>query len=146
MIGLLQRVRSATVRVEDETIAHIGRGLLMLIGIEKNDGSIQAEKLVDKIVNYRVFEDREQRMNLSVRDIEGELLLVPQFTLVANTHKGLRPSFAEAMPPDSARLLFMACVDLAERQLPRVQAGCFGADMQVALVNDGPVTFWLQTQ
>lgn len=144
MIGLLQRVTSASVTVNNECIAEIGRGMMVLVGIEKNDSRAQAEKLVKRLLGYRVFADNDGKMNLSVLDIAGEVLLVPQFTLAADTNKGLRPSFSSAASPQQGADLFAAVVDIMSQQIPQVQTGQFGADMAVELVNDGPVTFWLQ--
>ncbi|MDH3342701.1 MAG: D-aminoacyl-tRNA deacylase [Gammaproteobacteria bacterium] len=144
MIGLLQRVSRASVVVEEECIAQIGAGLMVLVGVEKADSREQAEQLVKKLLEYRVFSDDNGKMNLSVLDIAGEVLLVPQFTLAADTGKGRRPSFSSAAPPEQGSDLFAAVVDIMRQQIPQVQAGRFGADMAVELVNDGPVTFWLQ--
>ena len=144
MIGLLQRVTSASVTVKGECIAQIGAGLMVLVGVEKDDGRDQAERLAKKLLEYRVFADDDGKMNLSVLDIAGEVLLVPQFTLAADTDKGKRPSFSLAAPPEQGADLFAAVVDIMSRQLPQVQTGQFGADMAVELINDGPVTFWLQ--
>jgi D-aminoacyl-tRNA deacylase len=146
MIGLLQRVTEAKVVVANQTIGAIGRGLLVLIGVERGDSEAQADRLLDKLLNYRVFADANQRMNLSVKDIQGGLLLVPQFTLAADTAKGNRPGFSAAAAPDAGRRLYQYCVDQAGKQHTPVATGEFGADMQVSLVNDGPVTFWLQTK
>ena len=130
--------------VDGATVAAIGHGLLALIGIEKTDTAAQAARLQQKLLNYRVFADADGKMNLNVIDAAGELLLVSQFTLAANTTKGNRPGFDPAMPPDAAEVMFARfCADV-QREYPRVQSGVFGAHMQVALVNDGPVTFWLQ--
>jgi D-tyrosyl-tRNA(Tyr) deacylase len=145
MIALLQRVRRAAVRVDEQLIGEIGPGLLVFVGMEQSDTSAQLEPLVSRILDYRVFEDEQGRMNRSLRDIEGGLLLVPQFTLAADTRKGLRPSFTPALAPTQAEPLFHALVDSARKSHPHVAAGQFGADMQVELINDGPVTFWLQT-
>ncbi|MES0327487.1 MAG: D-aminoacyl-tRNA deacylase [Gammaproteobacteria bacterium] len=144
MIGLLQRVTRASVTVDGESIAQIGTGLMVLVGVEKNDSRDQAERLVKKLLEYRVFSDDDGKMNLSVLDIAGEVILVPQFTLAADTDKGKRPSFSSAAPPEQAADLFAAVVDIMSRQIPQVQTGKFGADMAVELINDGPVTFWLQ--
>ena len=146
MIGLLQRVSEAEVRAEARTIAAIGQGLLVFIGVEKGDGEAQAERLLQRVLGYRVFPDRDLKMNLSVSDIGGGLLLVPQFTLSADTKKGMRPSFSSAATPDEGRRLFDYLVRRAERSPVNVACGRFGANMQVALVNDGPVTFWLQVR
>ena len=144
MIGLLQRVSRASVTVEGECIAKISSGLMVLVGVEKSDSRDQAERLVKKLLEYRVFADDDGKMNLSVLDIAGEVLLVPQFTLAADTGKGKRPSFSSAAPPEQGADLFAAVVDIMSQQLPQVQTGRFGADMAVELINDGPVTFWLQ--
>jgi D-tyrosyl-tRNA(Tyr) deacylase len=144
MIGLLQRVTEASVRVEGEVIGHIGRGLMVLLGVERGDGEAQADRLLERLLGYRVFADENERMNLSLRDIGGGLLLVPQFTLPADTRKGTRPSFTTAAPPDEGERLFDYFVQQARAAHPQVETGRFGADMQVTLTNDGPVTFWLQ--
>ena len=144
MIGLLQRVSRASATVEGECIAKISSGLMVLVGVEKSDSRDQAERLVKKLLEYRVFADDDGKMNLSVLDIAGEVLLVPQFTLAADTGKGKRPSFSSAAPPEQGADLFAAVVDIMSQQLPQVQTGRFGADMAVELINDGPVTFWLQ--
>jgi len=144
MIGLLQRVTTAAVEVEGSEIARIGPGLLVLVAVERDDTSAEAGRLLERLLNYRVFADAEGRMNLSVTDVVGGLLLVPQFTLAADTKKGLRPGFSTAAPPDEGRRLFEELLGLAQRQFPGVQAGQFGAHMLVSLVNDGPVTFWIQ--
>lgn len=144
MIGLLQRVTEARVVVEGETIDSIGRGLLVLIGVEQGDGEAQADRLLERLLGYRVFPDAEDRMNLSVRDIGGGLLLVPQFTLPADTRKGMRPSFTPAAAPEEGRRLFDYLVARARARHHDIATGRFGADMQVSLTNDGPVTFWLQ--
>jgi len=149
LIGLLQRVTSASVSVADREIARISHGLLALVAVEPGDTEKTAEALLQKISRYRVFSDANGKMNLSLLDIKGELLLVPQFTLAADTRRGLRPSFSKAASPeDGARLfakrLFAKLRNMADALDCQVAAGQFGADMQVALVNDGPVTFWLQ--
>ena len=144
MIALIQRVSSASVRIEGKTVGEIDKGLLALIGIQKEDGHERAERLLEKLLNYRVFADDEGRMNRSLRDTQGGLLLVSQFTLAADTRKGTRPSFSSAAAPDHALALFEHLVGRARTIHPVVQTGRFGADMQVSLVNDGPVTFWLQ--
>lgn len=146
MIGLLQRVSEARVRVEGELIGEIKQGLLVLVGIEKSDGQSQMERLLERLLGYRVFEDDDGKMNLSVQDIQGGLLLVPQFTLTADTNKGKRPSFTSGAAPDDAKEAFGRLVDLAASRYGNVESGRFGADMKVELVNDGPVTFWLQTK
>ena len=144
MIGLIQRVSHARVEVDSKTVAQIDRGILAFVGIEKQDNSGTAERLVQRIVNYRIFPDSEKRMNLSLHDTAGELLLVPQFTLPADTRKGARPSFSPAAPPEVGQQLFRELADYALDTHGRVQTGIFGADMQVTLTNNGPVTFWLQ--
>lgn len=144
MIGLLQRVTRASVTVDGRRIAAIGPGLMVLLGVEKNDTREQAERLVKKLLGYRVFADDEGKMNLSVLDIAGEILLVPQFTLAADTGKGMRPGFSAAATPAQGADLFALVVDIMRQQMPQVQTGQFGADMAVELINDGPVTFWLQ--
>jgi len=145
MIGLLQRVTEAAVRVEGQAVGSIGRGLLTLIGVRRGDDEAAADRLLERLLSYRVFPDAQGRMNLSVRDIGGGLLLVPQFTLAADTHKGTRAGFSTAAPPDEARRLFDYLVGRARAIHAPVQSGVFGADMKVSLVNDGPVTFWLET-
>lgn len=144
MIGLLQRVTSARVEVRGETVGAIEQGLLVLVGVQRGDEAPQAARLLERLLGYRVFPDARGRMNLSLRDIDGGLLLVPQFTLAADTHKGTRASFTAAAPPEQGADLFDHLVILAMAAHPRVAAGRFGADMQVSLVNDGPVTFWLE--
>lgn len=143
MIGLLQRVSRASVEVSNETIGEINQGLLMLIGVEKNDTEQQADKLAQRILNYRVFADENDKMNLSVTDINGGVLLVPQFTLPADTRSGNRPSFTPAATPDEGKRLFDYLVAQIKNKHPIVATGQFGADMKVQLINDGPVTFWL---
>ena len=144
MIALLQRVRQASVSVAGETIAAIGPGLLVLVGVQRGDGRAQVERLLERLLGYRVFPDAEGRMNRSLTDTGGGLLLVPQFTLAADTRKGSRPSFTPAAPPEQGEALFQALCQAARRHAGELGAGRFGADMQVALVNDGPVTFWLE--
>ena len=143
MIALLQRVSEAHVVVEDTTIAAIGQGLLVLIGVQAEDDKAAAHRQLERLLNYRVFADEEGRMNLSLRDVRGGLLLVPQFTLAANTRKGRRPSFASAATPEHGEAVFIAMVAAARADTLQVEAGRFGADMQVHLINDGPVTFIL---
>lgn len=144
MIGLLQRVSEARVTVDGEVVGQIGRGLLVLVGVEKGDSEAQAERLLERLLGYRVFPDSDGKMNLSLRDIKGGLLLVPQFTLAADTQKGTRPSFTPAADPAHGLHLFGYLLQRAWEQHADVQSGRFGADMQVALVNDGPVTFLLR--
>jgi len=144
MIGLLQRVSAAEVDVGGETVAAIGAGLLVLVGIERRDGEAQAERLVERLLGYRVFPDEAGRMNVSLAEHGGGLLLVPQFTLAADTARGMRAGFATAAAPAEGERLFARAVALAAGRHPNVQAGRFGAHMRVSLVNDGPVTFWLR--
>ena len=145
MIGLLQRVTQADVVVGGETVAAIGPGLLVLIGVERYDTEADADRLLERLLGYRVFADRDGRMNRSLTDIDGGLLLVPQFTLPADTHKGTRPSFTPAAAPELGRRLFEYLVVQARGRHHKVEKGVFAADMQVSLTNDGPVTFWLTT-
>ncbi len=145
MIGLLQRVSAARVEIDGETVGAIATGLLVLVGIERGDGEAQADRLLERLLGYRVFADPEGKMNRSLRDIGGGLLLVPQFTLAADTGKGARPSFAPAAAPAEGERLFDYLATLAGRQHAPVATGRFGAHMQVSLTNDGPVTFWLKT-
>ena len=144
MIGLLQRVSRAEVVVDGVRIGAIDRGLLVLVGVEKGDSERAADRLLERLLGYRVFEDAEGKMNLSVQDVAGGLLLVPQFTLAADTNKGMRPSFSSAASPDEGRRLFDYLVEQARSKYSRIETGRFGADMKMGLVNDGPVTFWLQ--
>ena len=144
MIGLLQRVSSAEVNVDGACIASINQGILVLVGIERGDNEAKAERLLERLLGYRIFADTEGRMNLSLQDIGGEMLLVPQFTLAADTQKGMRPSFTPAASPEEGQRLFQWLVEKAHQCSPKVASGQFGADMQVTLTNDGPVTFWLQ--
>ncbi len=144
MIALLQRVTRAEVEVAGETIGRTGPGLMVLLGVEPNDDEQKAQRLVERLMTYRVFSDDQERMNLSLVDIAGGLLLVPQFTLAADTRKGRRPSFAKAAPPALAEKMFDCAVAMARDYPVNVETGRFGADMQVSLCNDGPVTFWLQ--
>ncbi len=144
MIGLLQRVSRASVSVDGEVVGAIGTGLMVLVGIERGDAEDQADRLLERLLGYRVFADADDKMNLSLRDIGGGLLLVPQFTLPADTRKGTRPGFSPAAAPDEGKRLFTYLLERARSNHPEVASGRFGADMQVALVNDGPVTFWLQ--
>jgi D-tyrosyl-tRNA(Tyr) deacylase len=144
MIGLLQRVSAASVKVGGREVGSIGRGLLVLVGVERGDAEAQAERLLERLLGYRVFPDLEGRMNRSLADIGGGLLLVSQFTLVADTNKGTRPSFSSAAPPDEGRRLFDYLMAQAQARHAPVATGEYGADMAVALVNDGPVTFQLR--
>lgn len=144
MIALLQRVSEASVKVDNKITGQIARGLLVFIGVEKEDSETQANRLIERLLTYRVFPDAEDKMNLCVAEIKGGILLVPQFTLAADTRKGTRPSFSSAAPPEKGSLLFDYVVAQTNRMHHEVQTGIFGADMKVSLVNDGPVTFWLQ--
>jgi len=145
MIGLLQRVTQARVEVEGETVGGIGKGLMVLVCAERGDTEEQVERLLERLLNYRVFSDEAGKMNLSLRDVQGGLLLVPQFTLAADTRKGNRPSFTPAAPPEEGRRMFDCMLALARARHSPVESGRFGADMQVSLTNDGPVTIWLRT-
>ncbi len=144
MKALLQRVSSASVTVDGEISGAIEQGLLVLLGLDKGDDEVVAQRLLEKILNYRLFADAEGKMNCSVKDVGGGVLLVSQFTLSADTRKGLRPSFSAAMPPSEAESLYLQMLEMLQQQHQPVAAGVFGADMQVALVNDGPVTFLLE--
>jgi len=144
MIGLLQRVTQSRVTVDERIVGEIGSGLMVLVGVERGDTEVQAARLLDKLLQYRVFPDGTGRMNLSLTDTAGGLLLVPQFTLAADTRKGTRPGFSTAAPPEEGRRLFDFLVQSACQRHPTVATGEFGAHMRVSLVNDGPVTFWLQ--
>jgi D-tyrosyl-tRNA(Tyr) deacylase len=144
MIGLLQRVSFAEVQVKERSIAKIGRGLLVLVGVEKNDTEDVARRLAERLTGYRVFPDGKGKMNLSLADIKGEILLVPQFTLVADTNSGMRPSFHLAAEPGRGRRLFDSLCDYVAEHNCVTGRGEFGADMQVGLLNDGPVTFYLR--
>jgi len=144
MIALLQRVSEAAVHVEGRQIGTIRHGILALIGVERNDSEQEADRLLQRVLAYRIFPDAEGRMNLDVRQAGGGLLLVPQFTLAANTRKGNRPSFTSAAEPGEGQRLFDYLAERASREIQPLATGRFGADMQVSLVNDGPVTFWLQ--
>ncbi len=144
MIGLLQRVSEARVSVGGEIIGEIGPGLLVLVGVERGDSEVEADRLLERVLGYRVFSDAKGKMNLSLRETAGSLLLVPQFTLSADTSKGTRPGFSPAALPAEGEQLFTYLLEQAGRHHKKVASGRFGADMQVALVNDGPVTFWLQ--
>jgi D-tyrosyl-tRNA(Tyr) deacylase len=144
VIGLLQRVSHAEVVVNGENVGKIARGILVLVGVEKNDSPAQADRLLERLLTYRVFADSEDKMNLSLRDVAGGLLLVPQFTLAADTRKGTRAGFSTAAEPARANELFDYLVAQAKQKHGIVSTGRFGADMKVTLTNDGPVTFWLQ--
>ena len=144
MIALLQRVTEAWVRVDGREVARIGVGLAVLIGVLPNDREADADSLLARMLAYRIFPDESDRMNRSVTDIRGGLLLVPQFTLAADTRKGLRPGFSRAAPPEQGERLFGRLAQVAARIHPDVQCGVFGAHMQLSLTNDGPATFWLE--
>lgn len=144
MIALLQRTRSASVAIDGRRVAETGPGLLALVGFRRDDVESRLDRLVERMLNYRMFADAEGRMNLSLRDVGGELLLVPQFTLAADTNSGNRPSFTPAAAPDDGRMLFEALEARIRRTWPDSGFGVFGADMQVELINDGPVTFWIE--
>lgn len=144
MIALLQRVLESKVIVDGKTIGSIDQGLMVLLGVEKNDDQAIADKLLQRILKYRVFSDAQDKMNLSLRDVRGGLLLVPQFTLAADTQSGLRPSFSSAAPPQQGKELFNYFVEQARAHYDKVERGEFGADMKVHLINDGPVTFHLK--
>ncbi len=145
MIGLIQRVSRAEVRVDGETVGQTGRGLLVFVAVHRDDSEQDISRLAERILSYRVFPDEQGRMNRSLEDIAGGLLLVPQFTLAADTKKGTRASFAKAAPPEKGAPYFERLVALCRRRLDAVETGRFGAHMEVSLVNDGPVTFWLET-
>jgi D-tyrosyl-tRNA(Tyr) deacylase len=144
MVGLLHRVIGARVTVDGKTMGEIGQGLAVLVGIERSDNEQKADRLLDRLLGYRVFADETGRMNLSLHQTGGGLLLIPNFTLVADTQKGMRASFSPAATPGDGQRLFDYLVGLARMRHPHVQSGDFGAHMQVALTNDGPVTFWLR--
>jgi D-tyrosyl-tRNA(Tyr) deacylase len=145
MIALLQRVRQASVAIGGSTTAEIGPGLLVLIGVRPTDQELDAERLVERVLGYRVFANESGRMNLALKDLGGGLLLVPQFTLAAETRKGSRPGFSTAAAPEQARRLFDHALATAKTRHPGTLSGVFGADMQVSLINDGPVTIWLES-
>ncbi|MGZ8239943.1 MAG: D-aminoacyl-tRNA deacylase [Methylobacter sp.] len=145
MITIIQRITTAKVTIENQDIGKIDAGIMALVAVEKEDTQKDAERLLERILNYRIFADSNDRMNLSLRDINGGLLLVPQFTLAADTQKGNRPGFTSAAPSEKGRQLFEYLQHIARTTYPNVELGRFGADMQVSLVNDGPVTFILKT-
>lgn len=146
MIALIQRVSKARVDVDGETVGRIGPGLLALVAVQPDDGEVQAQRMLERILGYRMFSDAQGKMNLSLTETRGGLLLVSQFTLAANTGKGMRPSFTSAAPPQAGQRWFDRLVELAKIRHSGVEIGCFGAHMKVALVNDGPVTFWLEAR
>ena len=143
MIGLIQRVKWAKVEVDNQTVGEISHGLLVLLGVEQGDDQAKADKLLEKVLNYRVFSDEQGKMNLNVQQAGGSLLVVSQFTLAADTNKGLRPSFSRGAAPQEANALYEYVHQQAAQKI-HTQTGQFAADMQVSLQNDGPVTFWLQ--
>lgn len=145
MIALIQRVSEASVAVEGRVAGRIGRGVLALVAVRRGDSDADAARLLERVLGYRIFADGTGRMNLSLRDVGGGLLLVPQFTLAADTSKGTRAGFSTAAAPQEARRLYERLVTLARAAHPEVATGEFGAMMQVSLVNDGPVTFWLES-
>jgi len=144
MLALIQRVCSAHVEVADASVGRIGAGLLALVAVQPGDGEPQVQRMLERLLGYRVFGDAQGRMNRSLAETGGGLLLVPQFTLAADTRKGMRPSFTSAAPPEAGQKWFERLVELAKKQHAPVEIGRFGAHMQVHLVNDGPVTFWLE--
>ncbi len=144
MIGLIQRASSASVVIDGQSVAAIEAGILLLLGVEKEDNQQKADRLLQRILNYRIFEDEQGRMNCSLLDMQYDLLIVPQFTLPADTRKGNRPRFSSAAPPGLGQEMFDYFCQQAEKKLGQLNCGIFGADMKVHLVNDGPVTFWLQ--
>ena len=145
MIALIQRVSNAAVHIGGEQIGVIGQGILALVGVERGDGEAEAARLAERVLAYRIFGDAQGKMNLSLKDVGGELLAVPQFTLAADTQSGLRPSFSSAAAPKEGEMLFIRFAEKAAETV-HVATGRFGADMKVSLVNDGPVTFWLQVK
>ena len=146
MIALIQRVREARVQVAGLTVGAIHRGILALVGVEKGDAEREAERLAERVIGYRIFPDDAGKMNRSLAEVRGGLLIVPQFTLAADTQSGARPSFSSAAPPAEGEKLYLRFVELARARHSLVETGTFAADMQVSLVNDGPVTFWLQVR
>ena len=146
MIGLLQRVAQARVEVDGANVGAIGPGLMVLVCAERGDSEAEADRLLERLLGYRVFADADGKMNLSLREVRGGLLLVPQFTLAADTHKGMRPSFTPAASPVDGERLFDYFVSRARASYPAVETGRFGAHMRVSLTNDGPVTIWLRVE
>jgi len=144
VIALIQRVSGANVRVAGEPVGVIGAGIVALVGVERGDTEVEALLLAERVISYRIFADGDGKMNLSLKDVRGQMLAVPQFTLAADTKSGARPSFSTAASPGEAERLFGKFVEKMGEWLPRVATGRFGADMQLSLVNDGPVTFWLR--
>ena len=146
MIALIQRVTQASVAVGGDTIAEIGPGILALVGVERGDTEAEAQRLAERVLSYRIFPDAAGKMNLSLKEAGGEFLAVPQFTLVADTNTGTRPSFSSGASPEDGKRFFLHFVSCAEKLHPPTCSGRFGADMKVSLVNDGPVTFWLRSR
>lgn len=144
MIGLLQRITHARVEAKGETVTAVGAGLLVLVGVQRSDSQSHADRLLERLLSFRVFPDEQGKMNRDLRDVAGGLLLVPQFTLAADTRKGTRPSFTSAAPPDESKSLFNYFLKQARAAHDPVDAGLFGANMLVSLTNDGPVTFWIE--
>ena len=144
MKGLIQRVKHASVTVNGETVGNIDSGVLLLLGVEKNDDTEQADKLLDKVLKYRIFSDEQGKMNLGLKDVGGGLLVVSQFTLVADTRKGLRPGFSHGASPQHGEKVYRYFIQRAQQLHPQVASGIFAANMQVTLLNDGPVTFMLE--
>jgi len=143
MLGLIQRASNASVSIEGSITGQINQGILLFLGVQKNDSKADAEKLLHKVLNYRIFPDTEGKMNLSLSDVGGGLLVISQFTLAADTKKGLRPSFSAAAKPEHAEMLYNHFLECAVENHPIIQSGIFGANMQVSLCNNGPVTFML---
>lgn len=146
MRAVIQRVRNASVEVEGESVANIGKGIMVLVGFLSDDDRETYTYMLDKMINLRIFEDEADKMNLSVKDVDGEILIVPNFTLYGDCRKGRRPSYSGAAKPDEARSIFEAFVKAAEDKYPKVQKGIFQADMKVSLLNDGPVTLLLDSE
>lgn len=146
MIGLIQRTKSASVAIDGKQVAETGPGMLVLVGFRREDNEQRLDRFIERLLNYRLFPDDAGRMNRSLRDVKGDLLLVPQFTLAADTNAGNRPGFSPAAPPDEGRKLFELFQQRMQKAWPASAYGVFGADMQVALVNDGPVTFWIEVE
>lgn len=144
MIGLIQRVSEASVTVDNEITGKIGHGLLLLLGVEKHDGSTEIEKMANKISNYRLFSDKDGKMNLNVQQVKGQVLVVSQFTLVADTQKGNRPGFSRGASPEHGKAIYLQFIQALKNKGLPVETGQFGSDMKVALINDGPVTFQFQ--
>jgi len=144
MIALLQRVSAAQVEIDQRCVAKIEQGILALVAVQAHDTPVEIERCCERILNYRIFEDEKGKMNMSLHDMQAGLLLVPQFTLLANTNKGNRPSFSHNVCAETGQQYFQHLIDYAQKHHPYVQQGHFGADMQVSLTNDGPATFWLE--